>query len=73
MNYNKTKCEMHQFLNDAISKFAKKAGSKEKLSLKLGHAENYVRLILCRHKKKPNIPALESLWEECKQKIGGNK
>ena len=61
--YAPTKQEMLEFLNSEISRYSKKIGSREKLSLHLGHAENYVRLVV----KRQSFSALERLWKKCRK------
>ena len=66
--YDNTKQEMESFLNAEISRYVSIVGSREKLSLLLGHLEDYVQKIIQRQA----FSALERLWRECKE-INGNK
>jgi len=65
-NYNAVKFDMAQFLNTEISRYSSLVGSREALSVKLGHAENHVRKTVGRQ----SFSALERLWKECKEKLG---
>jgi hypothetical protein len=61
------KTVMRRFLIAEINRYVIKCGNnREKLSLALGHAENYVQLKLTTQLK---FAALERLWKECREKI----
>ena len=65
-NYSDVKMDMLMFLNAEIVRYSETAGSREKLSIKLGHADNHVRKIMNRQ----SYTALERLWKECREKLG---
>jgi hypothetical protein len=62
--YDAVKMDMLMFLNTEISRASRLAGNREKLSIMLGHAENYVRKII----KRQSYSAMERLWKECRGK-----
>ena len=65
-NYEEIKTAMKRFLILEITRQVGVFGTREKLSLAIGHAENYVQLVL----KRQSFSALERLVKECKEKLG---
>ena len=64
-NYDELKTAMKRYLILEINRRILSLGTREKLSVALGHAENYVQLIL----KRQSFSALERLVKECRDKL----
>ena len=65
--YDKQRAEMVGALRAQIGLAAEQCGSREALSLRLGHAENHVRQIVRRAEANGGIEALERLARECEK------